>query len=291
MLADHAPGWGAWSADPLLIGWLFVVAVIYLRCYRRAQSRSARASATHWIAFVAGLAAVVVALLSPLDPIGERWLLSAHVAQHLLLADIAPALIVLGWRAPVLPLGLPGRVLRVIAPGGRLGRPLRLMRNGWLAAALWATVQWGWSVPAVFDAAAANPALHAFEHLTLFGSGLLLWWAVVDPLPGERRHPTWARLAYLGLSRVAAAVVCLPLTWLGTALYPRYVDAPRSYGISALRDQQIAGASMCLVELLVFGIAFMVVFLDLLSREDRATAVAERAAADERSARWEEVAS
>jgi hypothetical protein len=70
----------------------------------------------------------------------------------------------------------------------------------------------------------------------------------------------------------------LPLTWLGSALYPRYAEAPRAYGISALRDQQIAGASMCLIELLVFGVAFMVVFLDLLSREERATAVAERAA-------------
>jgi len=278
MLAEPTPGWGSWGAHPLTIGWLVLVTVVYIRCYRRAGRYSSRSLTPHLVAFSLGLIAVAVALLSPLDPVGDRWLLSAHVLQHVLLADIAPALIVLGWRAPVLPLGLSPRILRVVAPGGQLGRRLAWLRNGWLAATIWAAVQLAWGVPVLFDAAAASAPLHVFEHLTLLGSGLLLWWAVIDPLPGERRRPAWSRLGYLGLSRAAAAAICLPLTWLGSALYPRYAEAPRAYGISALRDQQIAGASMCLIELLVFGVAFMVVFLDLLSREERATAVAERAA-------------
>jgi cytochrome c oxidase assembly factor CtaG len=281
-MPEPAPGWTSWSADPALLLWLLVAAVTYARCYRRARRRSAWAGASHWLLFASGLVAVAVALLSPLDPIGERWLLSAHVGQHLLLADIAPALLVLGWRSPILPLGLPPRVLRVVAPGGSLGGPLKWLRNGWLAVALWTAAQWLWSVPALFDAAAAHPALHGVEHLTFFGSGLILWWAVVDPLPGGRRRAAWSRLGYLGASRAAAAAVCLPLTWLATTFYPRYVAAPRAYGISALADQQIAGAAMCLIELLVFGIAFMIVFLDLLAREDSAGALVERIAGGER---------
>lgn len=280
MLTESAPGMTTWSADPALLIWLVIAAVTYARCYRRARRRSRRAATGHCLAFAGGLVVVVVALLSPLDPIGERWLLSAHVAQHVLLADIAPALLVLGWRSPILPLGLPPRVLRTVAPGGWLGAPLRWLRNGWVAVALWAAAQWLWSVPALFDVAAAHPLLHGFEHLTLFGTGLMLWWAVIDPLPGGRRRTAWSRLGYLGASRAAAAAVCLPLTWLGTAFYPRYVEAPRAYGISALTDQQMGGAAMCLIELLVFGIAFMIAFLDLLAREQRATATAERAAGE-----------
>jgi len=283
-MPELAPGWTSWSADPVVLLWLLVAAVTYARCYRRARRRSGRAGASHWLLFAGGLLAVAVALLSPLDPIGERWLLSAHVGQHVLLADIAPALLVLGWRSPILPLGLPPRVLRFVAPGGPLGGPLRWLRNGWLAVALWTAAQWLWSVPALFDAAAAHPVLHGVEHLTLFGSGLILWWAVVDPLPYGRRRAAWSRLGYLGASRAAAAAVCLPLTWLATTFYPRYVAAPRAYGISALTDQQIAGAAMCLIELLVFGIAFVIVFLDLLAREDSAVSLAERIAGGERRA-------
>jgi hypothetical protein len=69
------------------------------------------------------------------------------------------------------------------------------------------------------------------------------------------------------------------LTWLNHTLYPRYVDAPRSYGISALTDQRLAGASMCLIELLVFGIALSVVFVDMLARDERAQALADLASA------------
>jgi len=283
-MPELAPGWTSWSADPVVLLWLLVAAVTYARCYRRARRRSGRAGASHWLLFAGGLLAVAVALLSPLDPIGERWLLSAHVGQHVLLADIAPALLVLGWRSPILPLGLPPRVLRFVAPGGPLGGALRWLRNGWLAVALWTAAQWLWSVPALFDAAAAHPVLHGVEHLTLFGSGLILWWAVVDPLPYGRRRAAWSRLGYLGASRAAAAAVCLPLTWLATTFYPRYVAAPRAYGISALTDQQIAGAAMCLIELLVFGIAFVIVFLDLLAREDSAVSLAERIAGGERRA-------
>jgi cytochrome c oxidase assembly factor CtaG len=283
-MPELAPGWTSWSADPVVLLWLLVAAATYVRCYRRARRRSGRAGASHWLLFAGGLLAVAVALLSPLDPIGERWLLSAHVGQHVLLADIAPALLVLGWRSPILPLGLPPRVLRFVAPGGPLRGPLRWLRNGWLAVALWTAAQWLWSVPALFDAAAAHPVLHGVEHLTLIGSGLILWSAVVDPLPYGRRRAAWSRLGYLGASRAAAAAVCLPLTWLATTFYPRYVAAPRAYGISALTDQQIAGAAMCLIELLVFGIAFIIVFLDLLAREDSAVSLAERIAGGERRA-------
>lgn len=277
MLAEAPPGWGAWNPDPAVIGAALLVAGAYAACYRRAHQRAGRRGigAGHWLAFVAGLATIVLALLSPLDPIGERWLLSAHVIQHVLLADIAPALLILGCRSPLLPLGLPPSLVRLLAPGRRLGGGW--LRSGWLAVAVWAAFQWVWSVPTLFDAAASHPLLHGVEHLTLLTSGIILWWAVIDPLPDQRHRTAWAPLAYLAASRTAAAIVCLPLTWLGTTLYPRYVAAPRTYGLSPLTDQQIAGAAMCVIELLVFGIAFMVVFLTLLGRESNAVASTERA--------------
>jgi putative membrane protein len=276
-MSRAAPGWGAWSTDPAVIVAITLTTTAYIACYLRAHRRTGRRYISQMLAFATGLVLVTVALLSPLDAVGDRWLLSAHMLQHVLLADIAPALLVLGVRPPLLAHGLPPEILRALSPRARLGRLLRSRWFGPVALGLWAATQWGWGIPLVFDTAAANPWLHAIEHLSLLGSGLLLWMVVVDPLPGQGRRAAWWRLGYLGASRAAAAVVCLPLTWLDSTLYSRYAGASRAYGISALTDQHIAGAGMCLIEFLVFGVAFISAFLDLLGREEQGTRLKELA--------------
>ena len=131
--------------------------------------------------------------MSPIDAIGDGWLLSAHMGQHLMLSDVGPALLVLGLRAPMLPLGLTrarpavggaraaaaGRVIAVADE--RVGRAATVGRGDWL-----------WAIPCVFDYSAAHPVVHAVEHLTLFYTGLALWWLIVDPLPSARRAPNGA---------------------------------------------------------------------------------------------------
>jgi cytochrome c oxidase assembly factor CtaG len=272
------PGWGSWTFNPIAIAVLVLAAWLYLRAYRRAAARSASVGPGHWVPYLCGLLAIAAALLSPLDPIGDRYLLSAHMAQHILLSDIAPALLVLGLRRPLLPLGLSREALLAVAPGGRFGRVLARLTSPWLAIPLWAIATWVWALPAVFDFAAQHQAVHVFEHVTLFYTGLALWWLIVDPLPRARLRPGGQRLALLGFSRLASAAVCLPLTWITATEYPLYAGAPRAFGISAINDQHLAGAGMCFVEFLVFGIAFAAVFISMLGRSEAGAAVSERAA-------------
>lgn len=277
---SHAPGWGSWSFDPIAILALLAASYVYARMYRRARATTRRGTvgAGHWAPYAGGIVAIGVALLSPIDSIGDRWLLSAHMLQHVLLSDVAPALIVLGLRSPVLPLGLAPAALRSIAPRGRFGRLLAVATSPWVAIPLWALATWTWAIPAVFDYAAQHSVVHAFEHATLFYTGLALWWLIVDPLPRARLRPNGERLALLGFTRLASAAVCVPLTWMTAVQYPLYASAPRSYALSALADQQLAGAGMCFVEFLVFGIAFAAVFISMLGRDDACVTVAERAA-------------
>jgi cytochrome c oxidase assembly factor CtaG len=276
---NHPPGWGSWSFDPIAILALVAASYVYARMYRRAASRSDAVGAGHWVPYAAGIVVLAIALLSPIDAIGDGWLLSAHMLQHVLLSDVAPALIVLGLRSPVLQLGLPKPTLRAVAPGGRWGRVLGLLTSPWVAIPLWATATWVWAIPAVFDFAAQHSVVHAFEHATLFYTGLALWWLIVDPLPRVRLRPGGERLALLGFTRLASAAICVPLTWMTSVQYPLYASAPRGFGLSAIADQQLAGAGMCFIEFLVFGIAFAAVFISMLGREDSRVAVAERAAA------------
>jgi putative membrane protein len=198
------------------------------------------------------------------------------MGQHILLQDVAPALLVLGLRAPVLPLGLGRRGLRLVAPGGRAGRLVAIVTSPWVALPLWAATTWLWAIPAVFDYSAAHSGVHALEHATLFYTGLAMWWLIVDPLPSARRSPNARRLAYLGFTRIASACVCLPLVFITSSAYPRYVAAPRVYGMSAITDQHLAGAGMCFLEFLIFGIAMVAVFVSFLSRDEQNAALEDR---------------
>jgi cytochrome c oxidase assembly factor CtaG len=275
---NSLPGWGSWGLDPIVIIALFACSVVYARMYRLAASRSPAVGAGHWVPYAGGILALAIALLSPIDAIGDHWLLSAHMLQHVLLSDIAPALIVLGLRSPVLPLGLARPVLRTVAPGGRWGSVLALLTSPWVAIPLWAAATWVWAIPAMFDFAAQHTVVHALEHATLFYTGLALWWLIVDPLPRARLRPNGERLALLGFTRLASAAICVPLTWMTSTQYPLYASAPRGFGISALADQQLAGAGMCFIEFLVFGIAFAAVFISMLGREESRVVLGEHAA-------------
>src|SRR5271154_5671267 len=163
-MSSH-PDWGSWSFQPVVVVVLLAAAVLYARVYRRAVARSSTSSpgAGHWVPYAAGLFVLAIALLSPVDAIGDRWLLSMHMLQHVLLSDIAPALLILGMRAPILPLGLSRRALQAVAPaGGRSGRLLARLTSPWVAIPLWALATWVWAIPSVFDLAAEHSAVHAF---------------------------------------------------------------------------------------------------------------------------------
>ncbi|HUB75751.1 MAG TPA: cytochrome c oxidase assembly protein [Solirubrobacteraceae bacterium] len=272
------PTWSSWTIDPGLIVLLAGVGYLYYRAFIRAKRLSGHRppGVSHWLPYATGLLVIAVALMSPLDAIGDSYLLSAHMLQHILLSDVAPALLVLGLRAPVLPLGLGKGGLRLIAPGGRLGRFIAFATKPWVALPLWAIATWVWAIPAIFDYSAAHTLVHGIEHATLFYTGLAMWWLIVDPLPSARRSPGPRRLLYLGFTRAASAFVCVPLTWMTATVYPRYVSAPRVYGISAITDQHLAGAGMCFLEFLIFGIAMGVTFFSFLSRDEQLAAAADR---------------
>ncbi|WP_210495222.1 cytochrome c oxidase assembly protein [Patulibacter sp. SYSU D01012] len=253
-------------------GALFLVLV---RNARRAPS-GARVGWTHVLPFVAGVLAVLAAGAPPLSRTADDTLLG-HMLQHVLLADVAGALLVLGLRAPLLSLGLPRPLLRAVAPGGRWGGAVRRLTSPWLAVGLFAAMQWTWAVPALLEATAQSSALHLLQHALLFYSGLLLWWVVIDPL-GHRRHaPGIHRVVLVGLSRLATVAVCLPLTFLNTELFPDYAAKAVARGQDPIVQQQLAGAAMCLLEVVVFGLAIGAVLIDALRREERRHRLSERA--------------
>ncbi|MCU1458482.1 MAG: cytochrome oxidase assembly protein [Actinomycetia bacterium] len=201
---------------------------------------TASPSPVHIGAFAAGGITLIVALASPLDARADTSL-TAHMVQHMLLLGVAAPLLVVGDVLGVLPWVLPDDRRR------RWQRPLRRMsrsRHGrvafWAAVGLVAqtAVVVAWHIPKPYDAAAANPALHAVEHASFIGVSMFFWWILLGAGRGDR----------FAAGVLALFVGTLPLSALGvfmtlarTPWYPRYIGSSTA---SALRDQQVAGVIM-----------------------------------------------
>jgi putative membrane protein len=236
-----------WSFPAGLTAALVLLALIYLRGWLRVR-RVASTSIPLWrvSAFVLGLLALWVALGSPLAAI-DHELLIVHMVQHLLVAAVAPPLIWLS--APVLPmwLGVPRRVgLRAHAAiAGGVLRPLRLLLartiTPWLAASVTVLV---WHVPTVFALAQRSPGWHWMQRASFLVTGLLFWWPVVRPWSAVPQLPRGAVPLYLFAATLPCDALSAFLVFCDRVVYRQYLAEPHHFGMSALADQQAAGAIM-----------------------------------------------
>jgi putative membrane protein len=218
-----------WTFDPLQLAPIAAAAALYAL---RVRALGPRVPAWRKAAFAVGLLLLVVALVTPLDSIGEHRLFSVHMAQHLLIGDLAPLFIVLG---------LDARILKpVLVPR------LRVVASPLVALPLWAADLWLWHLPRFYDAALHNDAVHALEHALFFTCGMLLWTALLEPLPGPRWYGTGWRLASLAFVWVTGGALAQIFLWAGHPFYPPYEHAPRTWGLSALTDQRAGGGLMLL---------------------------------------------
>lgn len=238
--------WQSWNADPLVTVPLLLACWFYIRGLRRLWARAGvgrGVTRTRAIAFAAGLITLAIALLSPLDPLGET-LLSAHMAQHGLLVAVAPPLLLLSRAGAVLPWALPAgwrrqtfgsAAWRALARSAeRLSRPLP-------AAVLHGLTLWVWHAPGAFDAAVASYGLHAFEHACFFFTALLFWQAVLSARGGRR---TAAALGAAFATLLHGGLLGALITLAPFPLYGWYHDRTWLWGWSPLEDQQLAGLIM-----------------------------------------------
>ena len=200
--------------------------------------------------FGLGLALTLVALVSPLDRIAEDSLLSAHMAQHVLLGDAAAALLVVAVRGPLLVFMLPAAVLAPLARSPRLRAALGTLLQPRVAFALWAANLAIWHVPWLYDLALRHDALHDFEHVCWVFAGLLVWTLLVEP-GSHRRLSRGGRVALAAAMFAAGQLLTDVLVFSLHPLYPAYTGA---YGISALTDQKLSGVVMMAEQLLTLGV-------------------------------------
>ena len=251
-----------WLPDPLVLAPLAVLVAVYVRRFRRARTEEGGRGAgpRQAVAFVAGMLALLAALATPLDGLGEDYLFSAHMLQHVLLGDLAPVLLLLSL-SRVLLRPVTRRLMRVERALGPFASP-------WTGIALWLGLMYLWHVPAMYEAAIENPIVHLLEHASFFTAGVAVWWPLVQPVPMRRPLKGLWPLAYIGTAKFGLAALGLYFTWSTNVLYDYYERVPRIWGLSAVDDQNAGGAIMMVEQSLTFVIALVVLFAVMLTRSE-----------------------
>lgn len=201
--------------------------------------------------FAAGLLLLIVADVPPLAGISED-LIVAHMAQHLLIGDLAALLVTLGLTGPVMQ-----PVLAVRGLGW-----LRALGNPLIAFPLWMADLYLWHLAALYQGVLTSDPLHLLQHAGFFSLGVVMWMPLVGPLP----RPAWfgdgAKLIYIVAVRFAGAVLANVLIWSGVVLYPDYGPGERSHDVGPLADQGAAGNLM----MIETGVVTLVLFAWLFFR-------------------------
>jgi cytochrome c oxidase assembly factor CtaG len=281
---NNAPAHLHWTFSlPILIP-IGAYAWFYLRRFHQVRRTSGPrgAGARQLTAFIASVIVILIALVSPLDGLGEDYLFSAHMVQHLLLGDIAPLLMLLAL-SRVIMRPLTRRLQSVERALGPLAHPA-------CALVLWLALIYFWHIPALYDAALRHSAVHALQHVSFFTAGLLVWWPLIQPVPMRNRLTGMWTFGYIGAAKLGLASLGMWLTWTTTVAYTYYQQVPRVWGLSALSDQNVGGAIMMIEQSVLLVTVLAVLFGRMLAQseqdelrrerlEDRAAAAAAAAQA------------
>jgi putative membrane protein len=224
---------GAGPLEPLQLLAASVVVVLYALRARELAREGRPVPAARQASFHSGVALIVIVLLSPLGHLSNE-LLAAHMAEHLLMADIGALLIVLGLTGPLL-----APVLRI-----RAFDRLRVLAHPAVALPLWAINLYVWHLPALYQAALRNNSVHALQHTMFIALGVNMWMPLFGPLPMPAWFRNLQRLGYIVAVRLIGAVLGNVFVWSGTIFYPYYARGEAYWKISALSDQSTAGAIM-----------------------------------------------
>lgn len=208
--------------------------------------------------YAAGLVLLATSLSPPVDSIADE-LLVAHMAEHLIIGDLAALLIVLGFTGPLLAPALRAPVI------GRL----RIFGHPLVAFPVWAIDFYAWHTPPLYQAAVRHEFIHGLQHTCFLAFGIAMWMALLGPLPKPAWFSNAARLLYIIAVRLAGTVLANVMIFAGTVLYPYYRPSDASWHISPMADQVAAAGVMMVEESILTILLFCWLFLKV-ARENEA---------------------
>jgi cytochrome c oxidase assembly factor CtaG len=257
--------------------WLIVAETLYVRALRMLGGRGVTVPRGQVACWHLGLGLQAIALLSPLGSLADE-LLSAHMAEHLLLADLGAPLLLAGLRNPVLGFFLPRDVLVALARRRRLRGAFRTLRRPLVALPVYAVVLYGWHLTFAFEGAVRHELVHAAQHASFIFAGIVVWWSALEPKRRRLRGELW-KIGHIIAARMIGMFLGMGFVLIRTPIYTGVYGSGERRGISALADQQTAGAMMVALDVAIMAFALAFFFWHAAQQYDRDEEAAERARA------------
>jgi putative membrane protein len=239
-----------------IVVWLIVAETLYVRALRVLGRRGVSVPRLQIVLWHLGLGLQGIALLSPIGSLSDE-LLTAHMAEHIMLADLGAPLLLAGLRNPVLVFFLPREVLVPLARSPRLRGAFRTLRRPLVALPVYTVVLYGWHLGFAFEGAVRNGLVHVAQHASFVFAGVLVWWSVLEPKRRQLHGDLW-KIGHILAARMIAMFLGMAFVLIREPVYAGVYGTGERHGISALADQQTAGAMMVAVDILimVFALAF-----------------------------------
>ena len=223
----------ALQLEPLQLAPALGFGVLYLVRARRLAREDRPVPTWRQACFCGGLGLVALTLVSPLGALSDE-LFAAHMAEHLLLADLGALALVLGLTGPLL-----APLLRTKALGW-----LRGLAHPAPAFGLWAANLLFWHLVGPHEAAVRDGAVHALQHMLFVGAGINVWMALLGPLPKPVWFGNFAKLVYIVVVRLTSTALANVFVWSNDVFYDVYAPGERANGVAPHTDQVVAGSIM-----------------------------------------------
>ena len=266
--SSEPTGWlrSNWRPDPsVIVGVLLLIGLYVIWTGSRNQDSDGRqinpVSAGHRIAFIIGAITIGIALGPPLDDWSDHFLLSAHMAQHLLLTMVA---------IPLLIGGTPAWLVSKLLSRGPIRPVMYLLTRPLISFVIANVIIVIWHMPFAYNAMLTSLPLHITAHLSFMVGAFFAWWPVMSRSPELPGLPPLLSCLYLAIIGMPGALVGAFITLADPGIYTVYPDAVRIGGISLSTDQQIAGLTMWVLPTMIYLACTTVIFFRWAAAEDRA---------------------
>jgi cytochrome c oxidase assembly factor CtaG len=223
----------SWTWYPSVVIGFSLWTLLYIYAIRRGKA----IPLSYQVAFHVGTLIGLLALVSPLDELGDEYLFSAHMVQHIML---------MFFTAPLWLIGTPNWMIDMVIPKFAINLVKRIVKPPF-AFGIFMMTLWIWHIPMFYELAFKSEGMHIFEHLTFIGAAIIGWWPVAGADSSSIPKPDPPiRLLYLFLLAIPCTGLAALLTFSNQPFYPFYVNTPHIFGLTALQDQHLGGLIMWL---------------------------------------------
>ena len=263
-VAADTSAWSMWAFSPEIILGLVIAGLIYWRGSRHGLDDA------RWriVAFYGGVAALFVALISPVEELADH-IFAVHQVEHMLLRTVAPMLIFLSRPQAALVRGLPAGVSRFFAGRGWIRGLVDVLRFPPLATVLFLVSSYFWMLPHFHDMAIEDEPIHYLWHVSLLLSGLIFFSVIFDYRAPPHGRGLGTRLAMFVAAALGNIILGAFLTFKTVPIYSAYLELGHMWHVSMLTDEQTGGIIMWIPGTMMFAISAVLVIFRWGSEETR----------------------